>query len=176
MDVVFSSNVLEHVEEIDAFLAETRRVMKDDGLAIHILPTGTCRAWSIAAHYLWLFRRLVAALQWGVAGKAAAPSLRRPLRPRSAREWLGTFFPLRHGERGNTVTEMYYFSSFWWSRKFRRHGFRVRKVEPNRIFYTMANSMTDSIDLSTRRKLSFFLGSSCKIYVLDIRGTGRSSQ
>lgn len=74
---------------------------------------------------------------------------------------------MRHGERGNTLTEAYYFSSFWWTRKFREHGFVVRRIEPNRIFYTMANSMTDSIKFSLRRKLSRLLGSSCKIYVLD---------
>lgn len=35
IDVVFSSNVLEHVAEIDSFLDETIRVMAPNGLAIH---------------------------------------------------------------------------------------------------------------------------------------------
>ena len=54
------------------------------------------------------------------------------------------------------------------------HGFVVRRIEPNRIFYTMANSMTDSIRLNLRRKLSRLLGSACRIYVLDAPGAAGS--
>lgn len=166
-DVVFSSNVLEHVAEIDGLLAEMRRVLKPGGRAIHILPTTACRLWSIPAHYLWLGRRLAAVVRHRFTGPGAAPKERAPRRPTSSREWLGTFFPLPHGERGNTLTEAYYFSRYWWTRKFREHGFVVRHIEPNRIFYTMANSMTESIGFNLRRKLSRLLGSSCSIYVLD---------
>jgi SAM-dependent methyltransferase len=166
-DVVFSSNVLEHVTEIDGLLKEMRRVLKPGGRAVHILPTTSCRVWSIPAHYLWLCKRLPAVVRHRFGDPALPSTESAPRRPTSAREWLGTFVPLPHGERGNTLTEAYYFSSFWWARKFREHGFVVRRIEPNRIFYTMANSMTDSIRFSLRRKLSRLLGSSCRIYVLD---------
>lgn len=166
-DVVFSSNVLEHVAEIDGLLEEMRRVLKHGGRAVHVLPTTSCRLWSIPAHYLWLSRRLAAVLRHRFGNPVLSSAERPPKRPTSAREWLSTFVPMRHGERGNTLTEAYYFSSFWWARKFREHGFVIRRIESNQIFYTMANSMTDSIKFSLRRKLSRLFGSSCKIYVLD---------
>lgn len=177
-DVVFSSNVLEHVAEIDGLLEEMRRVLKPGGRAIHILPTASCRLWSIPAHYLWLGKRLATLVRRRLAGPdlGQASEERAPRRPTSAREWIGTFVPLPHGERGNTLTEMYYFSSFWWARKFRDHGFTVRRIEPNWIFYTMANSMADSIRFGLRRTLSRLLGSSCRIYVLDAPDTTGSDR
>ena len=42
-DVVFSSNVLEHVDNLIFLSAELRRVLKPGGLAIHVLPTPSWR-------------------------------------------------------------------------------------------------------------------------------------
>lgn len=165
-DVVFSSNVLEHVAAIDDFLEETKRVMTRDGVAIHIIPSSTCRLWSIPAHYIWLTRRIFALFRKRKLN-ASESVCTTPRRPVTAKEWLGTIFPLRHGERGNTVTEIFYFSRWWWMRKFREHGFKIVRADPNGLFYTMANSMAEAITLNTRLKLSKVLGSSCTIYLLE---------
>lgn len=50
-DVVWSSNVIEHVGEIDAFEAEIRRVLTPEGLAVHALPTASWRLWTSLALY-----------------------------------------------------------------------------------------------------------------------------
>jgi SAM-dependent methyltransferase len=166
-DVVFSSNVLEHVLEIDTFLDETNRVMAEDGVAVHILPSSACRLWSIPAHYVWLTRRLYARMVPRPRPRSVGDQRQGlPHTPQSAREWLGTLFPLRHGERGVTLTEPYYYSRYWWRRKFRQHGFDVVRVEPNELFYTMANALTDKIPIGKRVRLSHLLGSACHIYVL----------
>jgi ubiquinone/menaquinone biosynthesis C-methylase UbiE len=44
-DLVYSSNVLEHVENLPNALAEIRRVLSDDGLTVHLMPT---RHWKVA--------------------------------------------------------------------------------------------------------------------------------
>lgn len=51
-DLVFSSNVLEHIPHIVAFQAEIRRVLKKEGCVIHILPSGSWRAWTNVSHVL----------------------------------------------------------------------------------------------------------------------------
>ena len=48
-DIVFSSNALEHIEELGEFQEEIKRVMKPNGLGIHVLPTATWRLWSWVA-------------------------------------------------------------------------------------------------------------------------------
>ncbi len=160
-DVVFSSNVLEHVKSIDTVLAETYRILKPTGRAIHIIPSPACRIWSIPAHYVWLARRIIARL-------AATFSQRKttvPRTPQSGKEWAGTILPLRHGERGNTLTEIYYFSQTYWSGKLKAHGFKVERIIGNGIFYTMANAVGTHLPLKHRETLSGILGSSCLIYI-----------
>lgn len=165
LDIVFSSNVLEHVSEIDSFLDETARVMKDDGVAIHILPTSSCRNWSLPAHYLWAARRLMALRSLRTP---VLPEQERsvPKRPSGMSQWMTTLFPPKHGERGTAFTESIYYSQSWWRNRFTAHGFNVERTEANHLFYTMANALTDNISIESRVRLSRYLGSSCRIYVL----------
>jgi ubiquinone/menaquinone biosynthesis C-methylase UbiE len=44
-DLVFTSNMLEHVHDIDKCLQECRRVVKDDGVMLHTMPS---RYWKTA--------------------------------------------------------------------------------------------------------------------------------
>jgi SAM-dependent methyltransferase len=46
-DVVFSSNTLEHILDSEAFQRELSRVLRDNGVAIHVLPSATWRFWTI---------------------------------------------------------------------------------------------------------------------------------
>jgi SAM-dependent methyltransferase len=48
LDVVFSKSVIEHVENADHFLSETKRVLKPSGLAILMCPD-----WKTQAHMYW---------------------------------------------------------------------------------------------------------------------------
>lgn len=163
-DVVFSSNVLEHVVHIDEVLAETYRVLKPGGVAIHLIPSPACRVWSIPTHYIWLARRIVARISAKAKAKTAGGTY--PRTPQSRKEWLGTLFPLRHGERGNTLTEVYFFSKRYWTLKFKSSKFAAIKTTSNGIFYTMANATGASLPLKYRKTLSTFLGSSCHIYII----------
>ena len=47
-DLVFSSNVLEHVENLDTCLAEIKRVLVPGGIMIHSMPTGTWKLIQVA--------------------------------------------------------------------------------------------------------------------------------
>ncbi|MEZ5503543.1 MAG: methyltransferase domain-containing protein [Halioglobus sp.] len=51
-DVVFSSNVLEHIPHVEAFQQEIHRVLKPGGVAVHILPSSTWRFWTNISHVL----------------------------------------------------------------------------------------------------------------------------
>ena len=41
------------------------------------------------------------------------------------------FFAPRHGERGNVISELYYFSKTYWIKVFKRNGFIVESVNEN---------------------------------------------
>jgi len=169
-DVVFSSNVLEHVEGIYSLLDEMHRVMQPGGTAVHVLPSSSCRLWSIPAHYGWLARRIFRLLFSYIAADAdPEKKALTPRRPDSVRGVLGTLFPLRHGERGWTVTEAYYYSRRWWINAFEGHGFEVKAIESTGLFYSMANVFGEKLSIQARREMAKWMGSSCNIFVLRRR-------
>jgi len=49
-DVVYSSNVLEHIPHIVEFQKELHRVIKPGGLAIHVVPSASWRFWTNLTH------------------------------------------------------------------------------------------------------------------------------
>jgi ubiquinone/menaquinone biosynthesis C-methylase UbiE len=51
-DILFSSNVLEHIPHIDEFQQELRRVLKAEGVMVHVLPSTSWRFWTNLTHVL----------------------------------------------------------------------------------------------------------------------------
>lgn len=141
-DVVFSSNVLEHIPHVKAFQREIRRVLKPHGVAVHVLPSAAWRFWTNLSHYLFVAKMALGlglrklALQPS-AGPGEANELDHRLRQKSRTEIIcKTLLPHRHGELGNALTEIYFFSRWRWTPFFRATGWVVRKRLSNRLFYT----------------------------------------
>ncbi len=173
-DMVFSSNVLEHIAHVEAFQAEIRRVLKPGGRAVHVLPTATWRFWSILTHYLDLPARVLARLRG--KGAAANDGVTTPAAPPLARPSLATqlgnlLMARRHGERGTSVGELYSFSRLAWVPLFRRNGFAVERVVPLKVFYTGYALFDTRLGIPARQRLASFLGSSTLLYVLSDDGS-----
>ena len=167
-DVVFSSSVLEHVEQVEQFQSELKRVLKKNGLAIHILPSGTWRFWTSMSHYLFIVKALLFKLfpsRWdegnsiGEAIQAAHNYSKKELLKKA-------LYPSRHGEAGNVISEIYLFSRLRWIKLFNRTGWNVQNCFPNRLFYTGSLIFSSRLSIKIRKKMSYLLGSSCLIYVL----------
>lgn len=170
-DAIFSSNTLEHVEEISAFLQETQRILKPGGVCVHILPTSTWRISSALGHYLRLDRvaEELGALFGSPKKRNQAADYRQQKRIQAENLWQWVqrrMLPPRHGERGNVFTEHYYFTEHCWAKIFAATGFEVSAVSKNRLFYTGHYFLGEKLSMGSRRRLSYLLGSACKIYVL----------
>ena len=161
-DVVFSSNVLEHVAHVEALQAELLRVLAPGGVAVHVLPTPTWRVWTTLTHYPDLLKRLIARLppRRGAAGAAGSG----PARPRPALRKL--LIPPRHGAFGDVLSEAWWFSRRRWLPLFARTGWDVVAMHPVRLFYSGNLLLGALLPLPARRLLSRVLGSSGLIYVL----------
>lgn len=176
-DVVFTSNVLEHILDIDAFLQETARVLRPGGSAIHVLPTPTWRFWSTLLYPLWFLKRALSIClgqQPAAAGASPPGSSLGAIFARAAANLL----PRRHGERGNVWTELYYFSEAFWLRRFRSSGFVIGRRVPSGLFYTECSVLGAYMPLAVRETLARLLGSSCRTYQLlrASPGTGPSAR
>ena len=161
-DVVFSSNALEHVHDLDGMHAEIRRVLKPDGLCVHVLPTHAWRFWSSLTAYPNALISLGKAIKGGNR-RAWGEALR----------WLGfAVLQPRHGERGHALTELWSFHPRWWRRNFRRNGFVVLRDEPMGLFYTGSALAGARLGFDRRAQLARHLGSACHLYVLKRKPSG----
>lgn len=167
-DIVFSSNVLEHVLDLPYLQAEMKRVLKPGGYCVHLMPTGAWRFWTNVAHYTELFQRLS-----GLAPRLVPKGLSRHALSDSMsviRLMVGTakhyaIVP-RHGETGNALSEIATFSSRHWRKHFLSQHFVIDEVAPMGLFYTGHMVLGDQLSLGTRQKLAKWLGSACAIYVV----------
>lgn len=165
-DVVFSSNVLEHVPDLPQMHSESMRVLKRDGFCLHVMPTGAWRLWTNVAHYVELLQRLAIASPKLVPrgfDKAALDSARY-----AAIEMLKTarhyrMVP-RHGEVGNAFSEVFSFSVRHWLKHFRSQGLTVERHAPLDLFYTGHMVLGARLPVKLRVPVSRILGSACHAY------------
>ena len=177
-DHIFTSNVLEHIVDLDRSLEEMRRVLADTGSAIHILPTPGWRIWTTLTHYIGLPRIL-----WGNLNNLrainAAASPRRPVESGRSEvsapgrrvffkwKWIGSILlSQRHGERGNRITEAFYFRKNWWQKKFLSTGWQVVESFPTGLFYSGNIVFGKLMPIELRRKLAAILGSSTRVFIV----------
>lgn len=169
-DLVFSSHVLEHIRDFSSMLEEMRRVLKPNGMAIHILPTPGWRFWTSLSHYGYILKRLVG----GQKNTAAAivPSVTEQLNKRGY-WWVmrRALFAGPHGEYPNAIGELWYFSRKRWLAAFANAGYVVERDYPTNLFYT-GYCLVPGFGLSARRELSRFLGSACRVFVMHPLSAG----
>lgn len=166
-DIVFSSNVLEHIPYVIAFQDEINRVLKTDGICVHVVPSGNWRFWTSVAHYAHIIKTIINLIIKKKAQKTNEMENRVKVAKRSIPQLLSRWvFPPRHGEVGTALTELYYFSKYRWVNVFTITNWKIEKVFTNRLFYTGYVVLGPALSLQSRRRLSYILGSSCHIFVL----------
>ena len=189
-NAVFSSNALEHIQDIDGIMLELKRVLKDNGVSVHIVPTVSWRVFTSLAHYpgiprlLWSnYQNLKTKIAPPAVTKAPAPEIRED--PSSLLlssidiRWISnifTHFKLkwiksillspRHGERGNALTEAWFYRSKWWRSKFMENGMVIENEFSLGLFYTGNIVFGRVLPFSIRRFLSKLFGSSTRVFLL----------
>jgi SAM-dependent methyltransferase len=178
-DVVFSSNVLEHIHDLQKFQAELHRVLAPDGVGLHLVPSAAWRVWTNSTHYPYVARELGAFLRRvAAAGKGVAPTrdvpleenaVQRALRePRRAlvRKLSRALLPPRHGEVGNALSEIWHFTENSWRRRFESTGWKVLERGPSGLFYTGYMLTSGLVPIDVRARMSRLLGSSCHVFLV----------
>ena len=158
-DIVFSSNVLEHIPAVENYLREIRRVSKPDATSIHILPSSTWRFWTLLTHYVYAARWL-AGIQPRIPGVVEPVPVSEILRRNGLISVIKqTLLAGAHGEYPNAFAELYFYSRRRWRNVFQQAGFRVLEVRNCGIFQT-GYSIFPSLTMLRRQQLSRWLGSS----------------
>ena len=170
IDVIFSSNVLEHVEDLPAIFAEFRRVLRPEGFGLHIMPTPAWRFWTFVAGVptavLALGRMAVHALRPpdGVNRRVAFTT--------NLKAAAVAILPIGHGTSSEGFSEFWTFSASAWRRKFARYGFDVVAEQSMGLFYTGHMLIGSRMSFQARARLSRMLGSATRIYIVRERQSG----
>lgn len=151
-DVVFSSNVLAHVHDLEALHAEFARVLKPGGFCIHVVPTHTWKIWTA------LTAGPDAAL-WAISFLSGRKRFRE-----AAGRIVGNLKPRRLGEHGSTFSEYWTFRPQWWRQHFQAHGFSVAEDRPTGLLYTGNMLFGGRTSFEMRTRLARALGSSGHIF------------
>ena len=157
-DVVFSSNVLEHVTDPAQLSNEIQRVLKPGGFCIHLMPTHTWRLWTSATSVLACFQYLLAPSS-ETPRRGSTPNAQTISTLKRLQRYFG-----RHGERGNVLSELWLFHPKCWRKLFRTQGYDVVEDRPVGIFYTGNTFLGLNLQVKHRRILARFLGSACHLY------------
>ncbi len=149
-DIVFTSNLLEHILKLDDFEREIRRVLRSGGVVVHVVPNAFWRIGTSLAYYPHLARRAVALLfgapkeHENAAGETAAPA--RP-------SLFSRLAPPRHGERGNAATEMFTFAERTWKKHFLDARWTLIEIVRCELFYTGYMVLMDKLPIRRREML-----------------------
>lgn len=170
VDAIFSSHVLEHVEDIDGLFDELRRVLVPGGIAVHVMPTATWRMLGLVTRWKPIAR---AALRRGrgAAGDArtdAAPTgdAADVAFPADQRNLLTSILvPLPHGAHHSAVGELWAFSRFGWRRALADRGWSIDGPHPLGIAYSGTHAGPHP-SMRARRRVALVIGSSSALWVL----------
>jgi len=162
-DIIFSSNVLEHIHDLVNFESEMHRVLKPDGYAIHVLPTSAWRLWTSLTHPFRVLRIGYRKL------KIRNHEIKNTTSPKSGQRWFYAFWPDRHGEKGNSLSEIYWFSQSAWVKHFSMCGWKVKRILNTSFAYTGNMTAHMYLPMAIRRLLARLIGSATKIYWLTSR-------
>jgi ubiquinone/menaquinone biosynthesis C-methylase UbiE len=161
-DVVFSSNVLEHLPDLPNMLREMRRVLGPGGYCVHAMPTPAWRIGTAVAGYA------DAVLFVGRKVKVLPPA-------RLVRGAVARMIPRRHGVRGNSLSELWLFRAKSWRKVFAANGFEILEERPMGLFYTGYHVLGERLPIRTRESAARLLGSACRLYVVAPRRDAGSS-
>ncbi len=168
-DVVFTSNVMEHVREPTRLLREIGRVVKPDGRVIHIVPSASWRVWTSVARGVHGTRTILGIGQ-GSPSSRPHPGSSDGGRPRAVdarkRSVSDLLFGPPHGEFASTLCEVRAYRRRAWLDRLTAEGLRSVFTAGNGLFYT-GYTLCPRLSIAWRRRLASVLGSSCHVFVLQ---------
>ena len=172
-DVVLSSSVLEHVPHLDQMQREIERVLKDDGIAVHVVPGASWVLLSALTHYPYIFKLAFNQLRGMLSGRSVNSSPGKGVPPKRLRERftliemvVRVLMPPRHGERGIWLSELHYFSKRAWVKCFEESGWTIEKYLTNKLFYSGNLIFGSRLNLESRKRLGRILFGVCHVFVL----------
>jgi predicted SAM-dependent methyltransferase len=169
-DVLFSSHVLEHFACEKSMHEEMHRILRPDGVCIHVVPSASWRFWASVGHYPALAqkavrklhprREVIHASQASVASNGTG----------NGGSWQArlsyALIQRRHGEAGNWFSEHFLFRKTAWQSRLESHDWKIVSAEPFGVVLSGNYLLNERMSFDVRRRLSRLLGVSSFVFVV----------
>lgn len=160
-DIIFSSHVLQYLIWEQELYREMRRVLRPEGVAVHVVPTSTWRLWSSILHYPAKAQLLLRKFLSGAdADTRCGPPQTTAKSARLPQLLVNVLLLHRLGAKGNWLTEHFIFHSRSWRRRLARCGWRVEGIDPLELWYSGHRMLGRRFTLQGRSRVARILGSS----------------
>jgi len=132
-DFIFSSNLLEHLQRRNKALESMNKVLRDNGLMIHIMPN---RAWKIFLFLLYYPHLLNLLLNYKNFKKKLNTKIKKDIDPNNPKKkqsksrfsFIKYLLPQIHGEYSSHLAEFIDYGNKKWIDLFTNNGFEVVKI------------------------------------------------
>ena len=143
-DLICTFHVLAHIEDLEQSFKEMRRVLKNDGIVIHIVPTTW---WSFLTNLYYYFllpkiilksiRKQINSIEKLDEYNNSFLDNNEKLLDISKKQKIRMLFshPLRN-QNPSFLHELYYFSKSFWKKLFQKNGFVVISIKNSDYLYS----------------------------------------
>lgn len=140
MDLIFSSNMIEHLHRVDDCLGECSRIIKTGGIVVHTVPTRTWKVFHLLMFYPVIVRAMLLRLKNAGQRRKTTPvadcnTLDDNLRPRQPSSLLGSYFPKIHGISKTHLQEFVAWGEKKWLAVFDRNELNVLRIVHLPFYY-----------------------------------------
>lgn len=159
-DLIYSSNLLEHLPDPAQTFMEMSRVLRDNGIMIHVVPN---RFWKVLHLGLFYFSQFLAIIELltGSSVKNIGGRGNNPQKPRST-FWRRNLWPPVHGASPTNAIEFSRFGRRYWQSVFEGAGFELVEVVKHLSVHSPYRFGFDKV----RRLLEWMGFSSCTGFIL----------
>ena len=170
-DIIYSSNMLQEIYNIEDAFMEMKRVLKKDGVIIHIVPSSW---WSLITnfwHYCFIPKYLIKSKKFkhifNLDEKKESNSIEIPEEKylESSKKNLKRLFFHPLGSNASFIHEIVYFQKFYWEKLFKQNRFKVIKQKNGPYIYS-GYSICKFRFLKLRKFLASIGITSCYCFVL----------
>ena len=137
-DIIYSSNMLQEIQQIEESFTEMKRVLKSNGIIIHIVPSSW---WSLITnfwHYCIIPKYLIRSNKFKKIFNLNLKQVQVEENDsvKSSRKNLKQLFFHPLGANTSFIHEILYFSKIYWKKLFEKNGFRIMDQKNCPYFYS----------------------------------------
>ena len=173
-DLVFSLHVLEHIRDLESHSRQVKKVLNPNGLWVNIVPSDTWRFFTTLNYYPSLFFNFFSLLKRYRIIKNKK-NKKNKIASKFNKSPFYFLIPHRHGERGNLITEFFYFKIAYWSKILRKlcsdNNMILVQASKIPVFYCSRDLFRNFLNVKIRHQFANIFGGSSILLISKNQST-----